>query len=221
MMRNPLHRAYFEDLGWHLPGAITYQFNSHGFRCDEFAGGPYLLTLGCSYTMGIGLPLEMTWPSLLANRLGLKVANLAWPGYSADSCFRLARYWVPILKPQLVVMMTPSPSRFELLLDTQGTNLPGLLLFMPNCKNFLVESNDQFIQHWYTNEDNGKLNNERNRLAVKQICAEHHAPCIVDTIERFMWWSREKIGYARDYMHGGPKAHTNIVDSIMEQYEIL
>lgn len=30
LCQDPAHRAYFESMGWHLPGAITYKINSHG-----------------------------------------------------------------------------------------------------------------------------------------------------------------------------------------------
>jgi len=89
LIQDPGHRAYFAEQGWDQPGAITYQFNSHGFRADQFDGGPYMLALGCSFTVGIGLPDHSTWARQTATALGLKCANLGWGGYSADSCYRL------------------------------------------------------------------------------------------------------------------------------------
>ena len=37
----------------------------------------YLVTAGCSLTFGQGCEYEKTYPSLLANKLGLKLINLA------------------------------------------------------------------------------------------------------------------------------------------------
>jgi hypothetical protein len=53
-------REYFAEQGWDQPGAITYKLNSYGFRADEFDGGPYLVALGCSFTVGIGIPESQT-----------------------------------------------------------------------------------------------------------------------------------------------------------------
>ena len=53
------YREYFRAHGWLEPGAITYKINSQGFRCDEFAADTNcIVALGCSFTMGIGLPIE-------------------------------------------------------------------------------------------------------------------------------------------------------------------
>ena len=60
LIQDPGHREYFAKMGWDQPGAITYKFNSYGFRADEFNGGPYMMALGCSYSIGIGLPDETT-----------------------------------------------------------------------------------------------------------------------------------------------------------------
>jgi hypothetical protein len=34
-----------------------------------------------------------------------------------------------------------------------------------------------------------------------------------------MWWSREEIGYARDYMHGGPKIHDILTKKFVDGYK--
>ena len=51
--------------------AFSYAFNSHGFRCDEFTENSDfpVLFLGCSFTEGIGLPMDDVWPSLVLNRI--------------------------------------------------------------------------------------------------------------------------------------------------------
>lgn len=78
LIKDPKHLEYFKTLGWDKPGAITYKINSQGFRCDEFEPGDYLAAFGCSYTAGIGLPVDVLWPTLVGEKLNLRVANLAW-----------------------------------------------------------------------------------------------------------------------------------------------
>jgi hypothetical protein len=220
MIQDPAHRQYFAEQGWDKPGAITYKINSHGFRCDEFDGGPYVLTLGCSFTLGTGLPVQDTWPSLIGRELGLKVANISWGGNSADTCFRMGEYWIPELKPELVIMLTPPRHRFELLLDFDSVKhlqaLP-LEVFMPNVS-LGIFNDDNYVKHWFLNEENSRLNKIKNEMAVRQLCRENNIPCMVfDSIEAF-GKSREEIGYARDYMHAGSLGHRILVERMINEY---
>ena len=59
LIQDPRHLEHFRKYGWDQPGTITYKINSHGFRSNEFKlGVPNMVALGCSYSVGIGLPLE-------------------------------------------------------------------------------------------------------------------------------------------------------------------
>lgn len=216
LIQDPGHRDYFAELGWDKPGAITYKFNSYGFRADEFDGGPYLVALGCSYTIGIGLPVEATWPYQVAQALNLKCANLAWGGYSADSCYRLAEYWVDKLKPDYVCMLVPPRHRIELLLDDPTQSLE---IFMPQSLSRYYKEDDIYLKHWFLNDENAKINQRKNVRAIKQLCLELNIPCAIHNAEEHMWWSREEIGYARDYMHGGPKIHKILAEKFVNGYK--
>jgi len=220
LIQDPEHCKYFAELGWDQPGAITYRFNRHGFRADEFDSGPYMVALGCSYTVGIGLPDSATWARQTATELGLKCANLAWGGYSADTCYRLAEYWVPALRPAYVCMLTPPQSRIELLLDHQqlGDKQALMEVFMPQNQSPLFNNDDTYLKHWFLNDENAEINQRKNVLAVRQLCADLTIPCTVLSAEEHMCWSREEIGYARDYMHGGPSIHTALAEQFVAKY---
>lgn len=211
------HREYFATQGWDQPGAITYKINQHGFRCDDFDGSPSVLTLGCSFTMGIGLPVEVIWPTLLGNHLGLQVANISWGGISADTCFRLAEYWIPVIKPQLVAMLAPPATRFELLLGPG--QYPRAEVFMPQTNSSIIGPDNLFIKHWYLNDNNSRLNHLRNCLAIQQLCYQYNIPCLIEHADQHCCASREEVGYARDYMHGGPELHKRIVEKMINDYQ--
>ena len=53
-------------------GSIVYDMNEHGYRSNSLKDkSDYnILTLGCSWTMGIGVKNENIWPSQLRNRIG-------------------------------------------------------------------------------------------------------------------------------------------------------
>lgn len=220
LIQDPVHQTYFAEMGWDKPGAITYKFNSEGYRADEFDGGPYLMALGCSYTAGIGLPVEDTWPHKTAVALGLKCANLAWGGYSADTCYRLAEYWIDKLQPKYVCMLVPPRSRIELLLDKElANNSIPVEVYLPQSESKYFNSNDLFLKHWFLNDDNATINQRKNVRAIKQLCNEFNIPCTILYAEQHMAQSREEVGYARDYMHAGPKAHTIVAEEYINGYE--
>jgi hypothetical protein len=219
MIQDPACRNYFEKQGWTDPGAITYKINRHGFRSEEFESGvPCMIALGCSFTMGIGLPVDCLWPTLIGQQLKLKVYNLAVGGISADTCFRLARYWIPKLQPQLVCMLSPPTTRIELLM-APGYQ-PTVEVFLPASESIFISKdfeNDTFLKHWWLNDENGQINNEKNMLAVRQLAINNHAKFIGLESGQEMSKSREEIGYARDYMHAGPQGQQLVAEKMLKR----
>jgi hypothetical protein len=221
LIQDPGNRAYFARLGWDQPGVITYKFNNYGYRADEFDSGPYMVALGCSYSIGIGLPDSATWARQTATALGMKCANLSWGGYSADSCYRLAEYWVPALKPDYVCMLVPPRNRIEVLLDDHGPfnvnrQLP-VEVFLPQSQSSLFSPNDHYLRHWFLNGKNAEINQRKNILAVRQLCADLNIPCTVHYAEEHMCWNHQ-AGHARDYMHAGPQVHKILADKFVTAY---
>ena len=89
---------------------ITYTFNSYGFRSDEFEeDNDSIIFLGCSHTMGVGLPSNRVWCHLVASSLGLRYFNLGIGAGSLDSAFRVFSEWYPIIKPKYVFLQKPRP----------------------------------------------------------------------------------------------------------------
>ena len=214
LCKNPEYRNYFQAQGWLEPGAITYELNSDGFRCSNFnKPNKYLIALGCSFTVGIGLPLKDTWPQMAATALELNAATLAWGGSSADTCFRLAEYWVPKLQPKLVVMLTPPVARFELISKDQ------INTFLPSHEVGATEPViGEYIKRWFAFDENSRINRHKNQLAIKALCAENNVPCLIYNAEDYMARSREDVGYARDRMHAGPTAHKNLTETIIHDW---
>lgn len=217
LIKDPQHLAYFESQGWCRPGAISYRINSEGFRGAEFETGG-LLTLGCSFTMGIGLPERAVWPWLVAQDLNLPVANLAWGGISADTCFRMAAHWIPRLRPRLVIMLTPPPDRLEIMLDDSvaptGVSIETI---MPQSEIKLF-GNDNFVKHWHLNSNNGITNRLKNQLAITALCQQNSLPSLIYCSWNAFARSRQEVGYARDYMHAGVLGHQLLAQQILKDY---
>lgn len=116
-------RKTLEELGWnkHNP---TYKINRNGFRSPEFKKDePNIVFLGCSFTVGIGLNLIDTFSHRVSQSLGLQNYNLGKGGSSNQTAFRLGHYWIPKLKPKIVVLLSPERSRSEIILGGRPTNL--------------------------------------------------------------------------------------------------
>lgn len=113
---DPSSRAQLAENGW-LDRTIDYTVNSWGFRSDrEYDHVPEqcIVTLGCSFTYGTGLCEEQIWPSLLAQRLGVSLVNLAVPGHGLD----LNSLWLilksqGIMNPIAVCVYEPPPGRIS------------------------------------------------------------------------------------------------------------
>ena len=208
MIQDPAHREYFVKKGWEQPGTITYKINSHGFRSEEFDPcADNLMALGCSFTMGIGLPYKDLWPTRLAQALNLQACNLGWGGASADQCFRLAEYWIPNLKPKLVVLLNPPRGRLEVMVNAT-TGMAETIMPMDSHP-------EAFVKKWLSVDENQRLNNLKNSLAIQAMCNNLGIPFLSYEADVWMSRSREEAEYARDYLHAGPRGHETFTERIL------
>jgi hypothetical protein len=159
-MKNSNTCRVLELNGWDRPDVITYQFNSHGFRCDEFSDAPGVIALGCSFTGGVALPEDKIWPSLVAKQLNLKLWNLGVGAASMDSCFRLLNHYITKLTVRMVLFLTPSPDRFEMFMP-DGT----IEYTVPTGAHF-----NSYQKTWYQAEQNSLQNFSKNSLAIRHLC---------------------------------------------------
>jgi hypothetical protein len=197
----------YEDLkqnGW-IDKEIVYQFNSHGFRADEFDDSQNsVLSLGCSHTFGVGCNYENTWSYLISSALNCKNFNLAVGGSSNDTAFRLASYWIPKLKPKIVIFLSTEPTRFELHL-ADG-----------DIENFSVwiksDMQDQLYKHWMSNNMNSKFNFLKNYLAIKQICEDLGIKFFHEKYDNFKYFY---IDLARDLQHFGAKTNQKFANKVL------
>lgn len=217
LMQDPGHRQYFSDKGWDQPGSITYKINSHGFRSEEFdSAAPSLVSLGCSFTNGIGLPETATWPYLVSQATGLKNYNLSWAGTSADTCFMQAQYWLPVLRPQLVVMAAPPAHRFDLISENPRLPHDTYMPYMPSTGAWRP-LDDNFVKTWLLNDRNAELNSSRNRWAVQGLCADLGIACLTyHSGIRFV--QNKELEYARDCNHTGPRGHQLLAERIIHDW---
>lgn len=97
---------------------VSYKWNRQGYRMvelEEIDQSNYILFLGCSFAVGIGLPLEETYPYQIAAQLGLgtNYVNASINGGSPSTVvLNLVSLLSTALTPPLAVHINwPSPHR--------------------------------------------------------------------------------------------------------------
>ena len=189
--------------GW-INNPFTYSFNSKGFRCGEFTTEQSIMFLGCSITMGTGIPEHSRWSNLVSDTLKMKCVNLGIGGGSHDTAFRLCHGWIDKIKPNIVIFQKPPIIRFELVTKSQITNMgPWSLLGEPRGRSH----GDPFFKVWSFDDQNSKLNELKNSLAIEYICNQRNIKFL--QIDESMW-SSVAVDSARDLAHPGVQSNINV-----------
>ncbi len=192
-----------EKYGW-LDSKFTYKFNSHGFRCDEFTSDPSIVFLGCSYTVGVGLPIETTWPYIVSKKLGLRCYNLGIGGSSNDTAFRLALHWLKEIKPKIVVFCRTFPTRIDIFSDKGVIANPA------------EEVSDFYLKHWTNNPHNLMLSMEKNSLAINKLSDMINAKFVMVSVEQFNPFP----DFARDLAHPGVLTNIRVSNLVLSKISV-
>lgn len=200
-------RALLERNGW-IGSKFTYDFNSLGFRCEEFSTDPTIMFLGCSFTIGIGLPTEMTWTHLVSRHLGLRCANLGQGGGSSDTAFRLCHGYIDKIRPKAVVFMRPESYRFELTNDRYSEIYSSHNHSQTEFYRLMVEFNQtpMFLQ-------------EKNTLAIECLCRQRGIKFVQCEHKELNDISISSLDLARDLAHPGRGKNQLMADRIVDLLE--
>jgi hypothetical protein len=92
------------------PHNISYVYNSRGFRdcewpttVDELSEAVWCI--GDSFTVGVGSPLEFTWPQVLQHQLQRRCINVSMDGASNNWISRTASKIIKEIRPKTVVVL--------------------------------------------------------------------------------------------------------------------
>jgi len=199
-------------------GLCTYTYNSLGFRGDEpTKKGFKIMSIGCSYTEGVGVNDNETWPAQFAKLVPNGVdLNFGCAGRSNDYIVRCLHTYYDLIKPDLVLIFYTIFHRKEYYTETASVEP-----FMPTStwdfmetdtgkqihKNFVENLNiyDDFINNWY-----------KNHLLIKYFLetkkcnwvwnGTNSTPTYVEN-NRFDGEGPYVLDYGVDNIHSGP--HTN------------
>jgi hypothetical protein len=98
--------------------AITYNYNSRGFRDQEWPEKDddlknAIWCIGDSFTVGIGSPIEHIWPGLLHKQTGQRTINVSMDGASNNWISRKAVDILQIVNPKYIVIHWSYSNRRE------------------------------------------------------------------------------------------------------------
>jgi len=132
--------------------SIVYDMNEHGYRSNSLKNkSDYnILTLGCSWTMGIGVKNEYIWPTQLRNKIG-KGTLFNYGNYGVSTSFiakTFHKFVSSQFTPNIVFIMWPGFSRRDYMKEDGSFKKVGG--FRPAVSTDVVWKNDEedslFIQ---------------------------------------------------------------------------
>lgn len=111
---NCLNKDHFNT----YPHKISYQYNSRGFRDDEWPETieelrECIWCFGDSFTVGIGSPLEHTWVRILQERTGKRCINISLDGASNNWISRKILRVIEEINPDNIVVQWSFAHRDE------------------------------------------------------------------------------------------------------------
>jgi hypothetical protein len=205
---DPSFRSIWEKSGWTDDTVIEYQFNSGGFRTEEFDHSDRIMILGSSPTVGVGLHRSQTWPELLSKIINRPVWNLATGTGCLDTMYRVLKNYLPQLNTTMVIEFGGEKDAFEIYYQNRWhiVNSPN------DNSNSDLESTTNI---WYTYSENQQVNQEKTTNAMQWVCSQHQVPyykfsavdILLDPLVAANDWSR--CGH-----HAGPLSHIAIADYI-------
>lgn len=241
------------------PKDITYRFNSQGYRCGEFEldeSGRTLsvVSIGASEVIGTGLAEENTFPHVVAKLLESHLKrpvfnwNLGLGGTSADYISRTLASALPVLKPDIVLLIFPFAGRRE------HINVQGRIFLYNNVhadnkiqNRFLdpEDFNQTKANMMLSSDYNDQMNFYKNYQFCESLCEKHMTSWLFSSyksdffdqihnlinVEHFVtpglgdlkikYQDDPSIGLARDMWHPGIAPHQEMATNFFERLQRL
>ena len=150
-------------------GKCRYRYNELGFRGDSITKeGFKVMSIGCSFTEGVGVDDTETWPYQFTNLIPNAVdMNFGTGGRSNDFLVRCLLTYYDLIKPDLVLIMYTNPQRREIYTKDNGVEP-----FMPTASWGCLEMTEEGrkIQNNLVslqNENADFINWYKNHLLIK------------------------------------------------------
>ena len=187
---------------------LSYNINSHGFRSEEMPTEKKprsIITVGCSMTFGLGMPIGQIWPTIVGNTLRQRPYNLGVPAGSLDTAFRVLFAWLPKIRPSHVFLLVPPGVRYETHTHSFGISNSVVDNMVPVAMRF--EHEDEWILH-----------REKTMRAIQSLCDQFETPLTwldSDIIDNTHEIGRYDV--ARNLTHPGRNCHIWIAMNMLKK----
>lgn len=205
---------------------VQYQFNELGHRSvsPNDLGDDYILYLGCSHTVGIGLAKEHTYTDIVATTLGKPYYNLSVSGAGPDMIVNNTLAFLSFIKkkPQAIVIQWPAFHRFFYINEDRQLE-------------FLNASSTKEVWNYMAGNDLANQKNYYNRLFLLDVLnnlgntniyevfdSTDVPPNFTKTSEatkKLCFWYNDPLDFARDVCHPGRLSnidHANRLLALMQ-----
>lgn len=176
---------------------IDYRYNPQGFRTHDLKhllGQSVDVALGCSFTEGIGLPAQQSWPRLIEQHRGLPMLNLGLGGGATDTVARILTNISGLYNIQSVFILWPYQERFE--------------LYTTDSVKSIQPYNASGHHIWNMDEGVSEQRYQRNKNTVDML-ATIHKFSVIELSTRQVTDELIK-DLARDGLHAGPNTHISL-----------
>jgi|GEM_PF-5020454 len=177
----PFNRTKLDILGDNK----EYTFNSLGYRSEEYnpKAKKHIFVCGCSYTFGVGLDIEETWPSIFKEIYSkdyqyksgdVNILNFSVPDHSNDYITRILIDQANRVKPNMIIANFTHSNRTEYI---DGDKVSYIF---PESAQF--SSDAQNYYSYYTDEL-GFINTVKNMLLLQFFCRTNNIALMISWIE--------------------------------------
>jgi len=213
------------------PDDIEYKNNNRGFRCDDFTDWKKhdhrIVYAGCSFTEGIGLPLEDVWSKthngMVNKKIGKEIPywSLAVGGTGTDQLVRNLFVEGEKLRPQVVLAYIPYVERRERWHEDK---------WIASSK---FTKDDKATRVLFTDPRYIKYQTEKNFAMISLLMEKWDSIFLFSTTDFFFeYYSVELprivridvgktllnyLDYARDGIHAGPVSHQVFAEKFFDK----
>lgn len=198
------------ELQPHIPKSL-YNIDENGSRIPE-EPLPYdglILFFGCSYTVGQGVNAKDSYPYRVAKQLKMNYYNLGACGAGPTRCYILAQYWIPKLKPDLVVYGVPGGNRIF------AFEPDDVELWTQNKYKTFGQIIIDYEQYIRLDKRNAHVNVNLSSDAFNWFCHINNAKLFTWHANRY-YYEKSLLDKGSDGIHPGPETHKLFANIILK-----
>jgi len=217
-----LHNCSIMPNDWKYRNSVsqlTYKFDEHGFRnnqvLEEIAKKPYIATVGCSHTMGVGIFDEETYSYHLQSLLDVPVYNMGLAAASNDvSALNVTWLLNNYNPPHTIVFQKTSEHRFPAIFTEDPSD--GQLLFIGPWITDYSEYYQDLGQMLVTSDKHGytALKDTMSEMLIRQQCKRLGVNLVVLEIQEELKSYEKELDFARDLKHFGNDVNYYLANSL-------